>query len=92
MALLREYGLVDCMRRHACEFGRPMIGVYLGNQLLSNNKNKQGNHVGLGIIPGAAVRLDPNGGANHIPGSGRAQVRAEPGSDLMDLLPMSRDF
>jgi glutamine amidotransferase len=92
MARLREYGLVDGIRRHACELGRPTIGICLGMQLLSNNSDEHGDHAGLGIIPGATVRLDPNGGADHIPRLGWAEVRAEPGSDLISLLPVPRDF
>ena len=42
--------------------GRPCMGVCLGLQLLFDVSEEDGEHRGLGLIPGRVVRFDPAGG------------------------------
>ncbi|MEZ6059179.1 MAG: imidazole glycerol phosphate synthase subunit HisH [Planctomycetaceae bacterium] len=54
---LREQNLVDCVREHA-QAGKPLLGVCLGLQLLFDVSYEDGEHCGLGIVPGAVKRFD----------------------------------
>ncbi len=60
MQALREQGLVDPIREVA-ESGKCFLGICLGLQLLFNVSYEDGEHEGLGIIPGKVVRFDFSG-------------------------------
>jgi glutamine amidotransferase len=55
---LREEGLVEPILRFL-ERGRPFLGVCLGMQLLFEKSFEDGEHQGLGVLPGDVVRFDP---------------------------------
>lgn len=59
MSHLRDTGLDLVMRRAAGE-GRPLLGICLGMQLLFDGSEEHGDHEGLGLLPGRAVRF-PSG-------------------------------
>jgi glutamine amidotransferase len=59
MSHLRDTGLDLVMRRAAGE-GRPLLGICLGMQLLFDGSAEHGDHEGLGLLPGRAVRF-PSG-------------------------------
>jgi glutamine amidotransferase len=73
---LREYGLVDVVRR-AVEGGTPFLGICLGMQLLFEESEEFGPVQGLGLLPGRVVRFaqrdDPD---FRIPHMGWNQIRA----------------
>jgi glutamine amidotransferase len=73
MGLLREAGLVEPIRRHVLERGRPLLGICLGMQLLADRGEEHGHHEGLGIVPGAVVRL-PEGPGLRVPNIGWCDV------------------
>ncbi len=54
---LRDSGLVDSILR-AIEQGKPFLGVCLGLQMLFDVSYEDGEHRGLGVIPGQVVRFD----------------------------------
>ncbi len=54
---LREGHLVDCVCNHI-RAGRPFLGICLGLQLLFDVSYEDGEHTGLGIIPGAVRRFE----------------------------------
>jgi len=54
---LRERGLVEPVLE-AIEQGRPFLGICLGLQLLFDVSYEDGEHRGLGVIPGKVVRFD----------------------------------
>lgn len=57
MAALHERGLVEPIRM-AVDGGKPFLGICLGLQLLFDKSYEDGEHQGLGIIPGEVVRFD----------------------------------
>ncbi|WP_172198176.1 imidazole glycerol phosphate synthase subunit HisH [Saccharibacillus qingshengii] len=59
MSHLRDTGLDLVMRRAAGE-GRPLLGICLGMQLLFDGSAEHGDHEGLGLLQGRAVRF-PSG-------------------------------
>jgi glutamine amidotransferase len=57
VATLRERSLVEPILRHI-EKGKPFLGICLGLQMLVDVGYEDGEHRGLGVIPGACVRFD----------------------------------
>jgi imidazole glycerol-phosphate synthase subunit HisH len=55
IAALRERKLVEPIRA-AVEVGKPFLGICLGLQLLFDKGYEDGEHDGLGIVPGEVVR------------------------------------
>ncbi len=53
---LREYGLIDSVRR-VIAHGKPFLGICLGMQLLFEESEEFGPVPGLGIFPGRVVRF-----------------------------------
>jgi len=61
MEELRRHGLVQPVR-DAIAAGRPFLGICLGLQMLFDVSFEDGEHAGLGILPGKVVRFDlPSG-------------------------------
>ncbi|MCQ4087733.1 imidazole glycerol phosphate synthase subunit HisH [Saccharibacillus sp. JS10] len=56
MIHLRETGLDQVMQRAASE-NKPLLGICLGMQLLFDGSAEHGDHEGLGLLPGRAVRF-----------------------------------
>jgi glutamine amidotransferase len=54
---MRSQGLVEPVRR-AVDSGRPFLGICLGLQLLFDVSYEDGEHTGLGVVPGKVVRFD----------------------------------
>ncbi len=70
---LREAGLVDPLRRSIAA-GRPFLGICLGMQLLFEGSEEDPAEEGLGVLRGAARRLD----ADRLPHIGWALVEPAP--------------
>jgi imidazole glycerol phosphate synthase glutamine amidotransferase subunit len=56
MAGLRRLGLDEALRERA-QFQRPILGICLGLQLALDETAEDGGVIGLGLVPGRAVRL-----------------------------------
>jgi glutamine amidotransferase len=56
IAALRQRELVEPIRS-AIEQGKPFLGICLGLQLLFDKSHEDGEHEGLGIVPGEVVRF-----------------------------------
>jgi glutamine amidotransferase len=56
IAALRDRKLVEPIRQ-AIEAGKPFLGICLGLQMLFDKGYEDGEHEGLGIIPGEVVRF-----------------------------------
>ncbi len=61
IAVLRQTGLADAFV-DACRAGTPCLGVCLGLQLLFDVSEEDGEHAGLGLLPGRVVRFSPQPG------------------------------
>ena len=59
MQTLDVTGWADALRNYAA-IGRPMLGICLGMQLLFDHGDEHGPTPGLGLIPGAVIRLSPS--------------------------------
>jgi glutamine amidotransferase len=70
MAALRRKGLVEPIRKHVVEHDRPLLGICLGMQLLTEAGEEHGSHEGLGLIRGRTVRLRPQDPAARVPNIG----------------------
>src|SRR5262245_43353953 len=53
---LRERGLVEPIRA-AIQAGKPFLGICLGLQLLFDKSYEDGEHQGLGVLPGTVEKL-----------------------------------
>jgi len=61
MEQLTSSGL-DSTLRQAVDSGKPLLGICLGMQLLFTASEEHGQHDGLGLLPGRAVRFSPESG------------------------------
>jgi glutamine amidotransferase len=83
MASLHRQGLVAPLVDYAAS-GRPLLGICLGMQLLFKKSHEQGEHVGLGILPGEVKKLTPPAPNFRLPHMGWADVRSTTmGQDLL---------
>jgi glutamine amidotransferase len=57
IATLRGKGFVDPIKAHV-DRGRPFLGICLGLQMLFDVGYEDGEHAGMGILPGKCVRFD----------------------------------
>lgn len=69
IARLRDSGLAGPLVS-AINAGAPFLGICLGLQMLFDVSYEDGEHRGLGVIPGKVVRFDFSG----VPGGGRLRV------------------
>ena len=76
MDSLREKGLVEPLRRHALNEGKPLLGFCLGMQLLANCSEEGGDVPGLGIVDAEVVRLRPNDPDIRVPNIGWCDAEA----------------
>lgn len=74
---LRGAGLVDVLRRRVGEDGVPLLGICLGMQVLADFGEENGEHEGLGLVAGRAVRLRPGSSAFRVPNIGWYSVAGE---------------
>jgi len=58
MSKLNSRDLTEPIKRHI-KFGKPLLGICLGMQLLFDSSEENGNEVGMGVIPGKVVRIVP---------------------------------
>jgi len=77
IAHLREQGLADAIVEFAGS-GRPFLGICLGLQLLFDVSYEDGEHRGLGILPGQVRRFDfsnvPDAAGLKVPHMGWNQI------------------
>ena len=93
MASLRAHGLIEPLRRHVLERGRPLLGICLGMQLFAEEGTEHGRHEGLKLIRGRVVRLAPTGPGCRLPNMGWCDVTVtNPASRLFAAIPSSERF
>ena len=84
IAQLRQTGLADAFTE-AVHAGKPCLGVCLGLQLLFDLSEEDGEHAGLGLIPGRVVRFRSEPGLK-IPHMGWNTLRVRRPHPLLDGL------
>ena len=77
--------------RETIDGGKPFLGICLGLQLLFDRSYEDGEHAGLGVLPGQVVRFDlpPSFKVPHMGWNGVIRRRAVP---LLDGIPESAHF
>jgi glutamine amidotransferase len=73
MESLRQRGL-DLAIREVASQNIPILGICLGMQLMVEESEEYGNHTGLGLIPGRAIRLHPCLEEERVPNIGWCDV------------------
>lgn len=91
MALLREKGWVEAIRRAVLEEGVPILGICLGMQLMAERGEEGGETDGLGLIPGVVIRLTPTIG-ERIPHVGWNEVHIHQRHSIFDGISDNTDF
>ena len=69
MDKLNEYGLTDIVKKLVLEDKKPILGIYLGLQLMFESSEENPGVVGLSLLKGKIVRL-PEGDDRKIPHMG----------------------
>lgn len=92
MRNLRERGLDQALREQVLEQGVPLLGVCLGMHLLADRGIEGGETQGLGLVPGTAVKLQPDEPGTRIPHVGWNEVHPVRPSPLMEGIEDGRDF
>jgi imidazole glycerol-phosphate synthase subunit HisH len=80
MAEIRARGLVDVLE-DAARAGRPLLGICVGMQVLFEESEEHGRHVGLGLLPGRVRRLP---GPLPVPHMGWNRLRPLRAHPLLD--------
>jgi glutamine amidotransferase len=87
VATLRAHNLVEPILRHI-ERGKPFLGICLGLQMLFEVGYEDGEHRGLGVLPGKCVRFDVDQTMDlKVPHMGWNQLHIERRSPLLRDLP-----
>ncbi len=79
IAEIRRRGLEEPLRAAIAQ-GKPFLGICLGLQLLFDVSFEDGEHQGLGILPGRVVRFTPEGAVAAVPRSAAALGSAPVGA------------
>lgn len=87
-ANLRESGVEEVLR-HRIGAGTPFLGICLGMQLLADIGFEDGEHTGLGLVPGTCEKLP---GGVKVPHIGWNTVEYPRDSPLFDGIPQSTAF
>ena len=85
MAELRRRDLIEPIRA-GIEAGKPFLGICLGLQLLFDVSYEDGEHEGLGVVPGKVVRFDVPA-EYKVPHMGWNQARIVRRAPLLEGIP-----
>lgn len=87
VAAIREQGFAESIVRHI-QKGKPFLGICLGLQMLFEVGYEDGEHRGLGVLPGKCVRFDVDAEYGlKVPHMGWNQLQAARPSPLLRDLP-----
>lgn len=90
MGRLAAGGWIEPIRQAAAD-GVPTLGICLGMQLLADQGEENGQHEGLGLVPGRVRRLQPLRG-ERVPHVGWNEVAQQRPYPLFDGIPDRADF
>ena len=71
--------------------GKPFLGICLGLQLLFSHSTEEGQHEGLGILPGRVVRIEDQPGLK-VPHMGWNQIEVRKETPLLQNVPTGSYF
>lgn len=91
MTRLAAGGWIAPLRQLAAE-RVPLLGICLGMQLLAESGEEGGAHVGLGLVPGRVVRLQPAAPNERVPHVGWNEVAVQRDDPLLASIPSRTDF
>ena len=91
MANIRGKGWDEAIRKAVAD-GKPLLGICLGMQLLSDRGTEGGGADGLGLIPGEVTRLAEAGPGERIPHVGWNEVRHGGGDPAFEGIRDGMDF
>lgn len=74
---IRARGLVDVLEETAAS-GRPLLGICIGMQVLFEESEEHGRHLGLGFLPGRVRRFDDSLPVPHMGWNRLHQKRPHP--------------
>jgi imidazole glycerol-phosphate synthase subunit HisH len=77
MFQLRARGLLPILRK-AASVGTPVLGICLGMQLLFGMSEENGQHIGLGLLPGKVIRFRGPDKVPHMGWNDLTAVRRDP--------------
>lgn len=82
----------DAIRRRIADDAIPLLGICLGMQMLGSSSDENGEHEGLGLIPGRVSRLEELGCSLRVPHVGWNDVTHRDAAVLFDGIPSGTDF
>jgi glutamine amidotransferase len=82
MKHLDELKLIEPIKNFAAS-GRLLMGICLGMQLVFDSSEEDGQHEGLGLVPGKIVRFRPTDHTLKVPHMGWNALQFEPGKRLL---------
>ncbi len=88
---VRQRGFDDLIRRFVAT-GRPFLGICVGAQLLLDVGEENGEHAGLGLIPGRVQPVSPvgfDGRPHRIPHIGWASLHLPDARETWDCTPLA---
>jgi len=95
MRNLNQLGLAEVIRHRSADRSVPFLGACLGMQLMAGSGTEgadEGATEGLGLVPGAVVRLDRKSDSERIPHIGWNEVAQADGCALFRDIPQGSDF
>ena len=75
MDSLKQKGMVEVLKRRVMDEGAPLLGICLGMQLLADASEENGDHDGLGLIPGRVEKLQSTEPGFRVPNIGWYDVQ-----------------
>lgn len=88
---LNESGLLEAIKYQVIDAKKPILGICLGMQILSDMGEEVNPTQGLGLIPGKVIKLNPNNSGEKIPHVGWNEVR-HGGMGLFSEIDSGKDF
>ena len=92
MTRLRNKDIDSALKERLSRDPVPLLGICLGMQLLVDTSTEDGDHTGLGIIPGQAVRFIARQDDERIPHIGWNEVTPTKLTPLFTDLDPGKDF
>lgn len=92
MALLREKGWIDAVKKAVHEDGVPILGICLGMQLLATSGVEGGESFGFGLVPGRVIKLAPTKIDERLPHVGWNEVHFMKAHPLFEGISDGTDF